>query len=81
MCPHNLNNNYNKIKPNLIFEAIALIVCILTINNLIAQSDWISLFNGKNFSGWRLKMIAEYTIEGDAIVGTSKVGTPNTFLY
>ena len=64
------------------FKAIALLlVCILPINNLIAQSDWISLFNGKNFSGWEVKNgSAEYTIEGDAIVGTSKAGTPNTFL-
>ena len=58
-----------------------LLVCILPINNLIAQSDWKKLFNGKNFSGWEVKNgSAEYTIEGDAIVGTSKAGTPNTFL-
>ena len=47
---------------------------------LMAQSDWISLFNGKNSLDGRLKMeLREYTIEGDAIVGISRVYTPNTF--
>ncbi len=46
-----------------------------------AQSDWKKLFNGKDLSGWEIKNgTAKYTIEGDAIVGTSRAGTPNTFL-
>ena len=46
-----------------------------------AQSDCKKLFNGKNLSGWVIKNgTAKYTIEGDAIVGTSRAGTPNTFL-
>ena len=70
-----------KTKFNFFIAIALLLVCILPVNNLIAQSDWISLFNGKNFSGWEVKNgSAEYTIEGDAIVGTSKAGTPNTFL-
>lgn len=48
-----------------------------------AQPDeaWVALFNGEDFSGWeKLNGDAEYTIEGDAIVGTAEMGTPNTFL-
>ena len=46
-----------------------------------AQSNWKNLFNGKDLSGWEIKNgTAEYRIEGNAIVGTSKTGTPNTFL-
>lgn len=46
-----------------------------------AQDNWVSLFNGKNLRGWKkLNGTAEYTIEDGAIVGTAKLGTPNTFL-
>jgi len=42
---------------------------------------WVELFNGENFDGWKkLNGEAEYHIEGDQIVGVSKMGTPNTFL-
>jgi len=47
------------------------------------QSDdgWQSLFNGEDFEGWRkLNGEAEYHLEGDVIVGTTRTGTPNTFL-
>ncbi|MEM1137637.1 MAG: DUF1080 domain-containing protein [Bacteroidota bacterium] len=43
--------------------------------------NWQSLFNGKDLKGWKkLNGNAEYRIEGDAIVGTSQMNTPNTFL-
>jgi hypothetical protein len=45
------------------------------------DSAWTSLFNGKDLSGWSVKSgKAKYTIEGDAIVGTTEKGSPNTFL-
>jgi len=46
------------------------------------QSDgWTNLFNGKNFKGWKiLNGTAKYTIDKGEIVGTSEIGTPNTFL-
>ena len=38
-------------------------------------------FNGKNLKGWKkLNGKAEYKIVDNAIVGISKMGTPNTFL-
>jgi hypothetical protein len=42
---------------------------------------WTPLFNGKNLDGWvKRGGEAGYKIEGDAIVGTSMMDTPNTFL-
>lgn len=39
------------------------------------------LFDGKTLEGWTvLNGTAEYTVENGEIVGTSKSGTPNTFL-
>ncbi|MEK9604034.1 MAG: DUF1080 domain-containing protein [Flavobacteriaceae bacterium] len=46
-----------------------------------AQTDWKPLFNGKDLSNWEVKNgTAPYHIEDNAIVGTSKTNTPNTFL-
>ena len=45
------------------------------------KPGFVSLFNGKNLDNWvRRGGVAEYHIEGNAIVGTSKPNTPNTFL-
>ncbi len=45
------------------------------------QSNWEALFNGKNLKGWKkLNGDAEYKIQDGAIVGISKMNTPNTFL-
>ncbi len=45
------------------------------------NDGWQDLFNGKNLKGWKvLNGTAEYTIDNGEIVGTSKMGTPNTFL-
>ncbi len=51
----------------------------------LAQADpsgqWVSLFNGKDLDGWVQRGgNATYTVEGDSIVGTSTVNTPNSFL-
>lgn len=54
--------------------------CFLTVH---AQSndEWQPLFNGKNLRGWRvLNGNAEFKIVDGAIVGVSKLNTPNTFL-
>ncbi|MEC3907703.1 DUF1080 domain-containing protein [Tamlana sp. 2201CG12-4] len=48
---------------------------------LSAQGKTIQLFNGKNLKGWEvLNGTAEYKVVDNEIVGTSKMGTPNTFL-
>ncbi len=47
----------------------------------LSAQQWESLFNGKNLKGWKkLNGKAEYVVKDGAIVGTSKMGTPNTFL-
>ncbi len=58
-----------------------------TKQNLAAQVDsalktgYTSLFNGKNLDNWiKRGGKASYQIEEDAIVGTSTLNTPNTFL-
>ncbi|NND34297.1 MAG: DUF1080 domain-containing protein [Saprospiraceae bacterium] len=46
-----------------------------------SADGWQTLFNGKNLKGWsRLNGDAEYIVEDGAIVGTTKRGSPNTFL-
>jgi len=46
-----------------------------------SQAKWENLFNGKNLNGWtKVNGTAEYKIENGAIVGISKMNTPNTFL-
>lgn len=46
-----------------------------------AEPQWTTLFNGKNLKGWTaVNGTAEYKVVDGAIVGTSKLGTPNTFL-
>jgi Domain of Unknown Function (DUF1080) len=42
---------------------------------------FVSLFNGKDLSGWKQRNgWASYRISGDAIVGTTADGSPNSFL-
>lgn len=42
---------------------------------------WMELFNGKTLDGWQvLNGTAEFRVEDGAIVGVSKMNTPNTFL-
>ncbi|MEY3896364.1 MAG: hypothetical protein RLZZ214_1884 [Verrucomicrobiota bacterium] len=46
-----------------------------------AAESWTDLFNGKNLEGWVQRGgKATYKVEEGAIVGTSTLNTPNTFL-
>lgn len=43
--------------------------------------EWVDLFNGKDLKGWTQRNgTATYRIEGDAIVGQTTKGSPNSFL-
>ncbi len=45
------------------------------------REGFVSLFNGENLDGWiKRGGAAEYHVEGDTIVGSSVINTPNTFL-
>jgi len=46
-----------------------------------AQDGWTNLFNGENLDGWKqLNGKAKYEVIDGVIVGTTVVGTPNSFL-
>ncbi len=46
-----------------------------------SQAKWETLFNGKDFTGWKkINGTAEYTIKDGVITGMSRAKTPNTFL-
>ncbi len=60
---------------------ITAIAAIVTISAWAQEPKWENLFNGRNLRGWeKLNGTAEYKIEDNAIVGISKMNTPNTFL-
>lgn len=59
--------------------AIIFIGCALAIPAI--GQNWKPLFNGKNLKGWQqLNGKAAYKVQNGAIVGHSKLGTPNSFL-
>ena len=65
-------------KTRCILAALALGCVALTAEG---QAKWENLFNGKNLKGWtKLNGTADYKVEDGAIVGISKMDTPNTFL-
>ena len=46
-----------------------------------AQDGWVNLFNGKDLTGWKqLNGEAKYEVVDGAIVGTTVLNTPNSFL-
>lgn len=46
-----------------------------------AESGWVSLFNGKDLSGWiQRNGKAKFEVKNGMIVGTTVAGTPNSFL-
>lgn len=48
---------------------------------VLAADEWKPLFNGKDLDGWvKRGGNASYAVEGESIVGTSTLNTPNTFL-
>lgn len=63
---------------------LAGLAAFLLVSPLQAQKSkdgWQDLFNGKDLSGWKqLNGQAKYEVKDGAIVGTSVMGTPNSFL-
>ena len=60
---------------------VVLLLLSSVASSVYSQEKWEILFNGKNLNGWKkLNGAAEYTIKDAAIIGTSKLNTPNTFL-
>ncbi len=64
-------------------KANLLILLAMTLGTpaLIAEEGWVNLFNGHDLAGWVQRGgQATYAVEHDAIVGTSVLNTPNSFL-
>lgn len=58
-----------------------LIALLMTVFASAQEPKWQDLFNGRNLKDWqKLNGTAEYKVQDKAIVGISKMNTPNTFL-
>jgi hypothetical protein len=58
-----------------------LLIFLFVTTSVFAQENWISLFNGKDLSGWKqVNGQAEYSVANGELVGTSIANTPNSFL-
>ncbi|WP_297095031.1 DUF1080 domain-containing protein [uncultured Draconibacterium sp.] len=69
----------NSIK--LILQTFVAVIFLMSCKTQSDKGSWKQLFNGDNLNGWTvLNGTAEYKVENGEIVGTSKTGTPNTFL-
>lgn len=57
------------------------LLCLTCALPVLAQDGWQTMFNGKDFTGWKqLNGQAKYHVEGDQIVGVSTLNTPNSFM-
>ena len=67
--------------PVFILFFFSLPACQQASKNDTPKNNWTTLFNGSNIDSWEVRNgTAEFSIEGNELVGTSKMNTPNTFL-
>lgn len=58
-----------------------LLSAALALTSFANDGDWVSLFNGKDLTGWQQKNgLAKYAVKDGVIVGTSVPDSPNSFL-
>lgn len=63
------------------FRTLLTLLLVTLLGTASFADDWTPLFNGKSFDGWKqLGGAAKYTINKNEIIGTSVVGTPNSFM-
>ena len=63
------------------FVLVSFLACFLVRPCPAVEGEFVPLFDGKSLEGWvQHGGKAEYTIEDNAIVGTSVADTPNSFL-
>lgn len=61
--------------------ALVCLVGFLSLSTAQTKTKWVSLFNGKDLSGFRiLNGKAKYRVEKGEIIGTTVSGQPNSFL-
>ncbi len=57
------------------------LIIIATSATALAADGWVDLFNGKDLTGWTQRGgKADYKVEDNTIVGTSRMNTPTTYL-
>jgi len=62
-------------------KTLFFITVLVSIVTLSAQENWEDLFNGKDLKNFRqLNGDAEYEVKNNELIGTSKIGTPNSFM-
>ncbi|MCU7549238.1 DUF1080 domain-containing protein [Chitinophagaceae bacterium LB-8] len=62
-------------------QVLAIILLVISFNSYAQKSGWESLFDGKSLNGWNVMTgSAPYTVENGQIVGTTVMGSPNSFL-
>ena len=58
-----------------------LVLLILSCLSVSAQDNWEVLFNGKDLKNFKqMNGDAKYEIKNNELIGTSKIGTPNSFM-
>ena len=79
---HNYKVKIEKYRKMKIERLVLIALLFLSVSLSAKNTDgWLELFNGKNLKNWELlNGEAEFKVEGDMIVATSKLNTPNTFL-
>ena len=77
-----MNRAKRSFQSYLLMPFFLLITIILTTLSCVnAQDNWKPLFNGKDFKEWEKRQgTADYKIDGDQIIGISKLGSPSTYL-
>lgn len=64
-----------------VYLTLMMFLCVNWTTSAQSPDGWTDLFNGKDLKGWKkLNGTASYDIRDGVIIGTSKMGTPNTFL-
>lgn len=63
------------------FITLTAAALLMVPGTLQAQENWEWLFNGRNLDGWtQINGTADYEVEKGVIIGTTKEGSPNSFL-
>ena len=64
-----------------VLTSIATLPLLAGMAHAAGDAEWQALFDGKSLDGWRVvNGTASYEVIDGAIVGTTKAGTPNSFL-
>ena len=63
------------------YLSIAILVSVSFSCKEKQETPWIQLFDGKTLTNWEIRNgTAEYIVQEGQIIGTTKIGSPNTFL-